>query len=211
VPLEIVYKPLDDIVPADMNPKRHDLATIQKSYTRFGYAEAITEDGRTGKLVSGHGRVEALAALKEAGAEPPGGITVVDDAWMVPVQVGWSSRNDAEAQAFLVAANRLTETGGWDDQSLADLLDIISKTPQGLDGVGYSQEELADLLALMEGPMSLDDLAEKYGEPGEDDFWPVLRFRVPPDVEQRYLALVQHIEGDDVVKFVSVLNRASRL
>ena len=215
MPLRIEYKPLDEVVPATINPKRHDLPTIQQSYSRFGYAEAIVEDGRTGQLASGHGRVEALAALREAGAQPPENIQVEDGngsgpVWLVPVQVGWSSRNDEEAQAFLIAANRLTETGGWDDQSLSDLLDIISRTEAGLDGTGYRPEELADLLALVQGPLSLDDLASRYGEPGDDDFWPVLRFRVPPEVEQRYLALVDGMNTDEVTKFTSVLERAER-
>lgn len=214
MPLTIEYKRLTDIVPADRNPKNHDVTTIQASYGRFGYAEAIVEDERTGKLASGHGRVEALAALREAGAQAPENIQVENGdgpdgpVWLVPVQVGWASRNDEEAQAFLIAANRLTETGGWDDQSLADLLDIIAKTPLGLEGVGYSPEELGDLLALVEGPLSLDDLASRYGEPGDDDFWPVLRFRVPPEVEARYLALVDKVGGDELAKFVSVLKRA---
>jgi ParB-like chromosome segregation protein Spo0J len=206
VALEIVYKPLDALVPAPRNPKRHDLTTIQASYARFGYAEAIVEDGRTGRLVSGHGRVEALQALRDAGAEPPAGV----QDWMVPVQVGWASNDDEEAWAFLVAANRLTETGGWDDRSLADLLEVVSATAAGLEGTGYSAEELADLVALVGMPPELDELARRYGEPGEDDFWAVLRFRVPPEVEKRYRALTDGVEGDDGARFAWLVERAGR-
>jgi ParB-like chromosome segregation protein Spo0J len=168
VALTIEHVRLTDIVPADTNPKRHDINTLIRSYTRFGYAEAIIQDGRTGKLVAGHGRVEALAALHRTSATPPDGIQVGPDGeWLVPVQMGWSSANDEEANAFLVAANRLTETGGWDDQTLADLLAVIARGPSGLEGIGYTEAELADLIAALAPPSEFpsfdpDSLGTEY-------------------------------------------------
>ncbi|MEU8356488.1 hypothetical protein AB0C27_10810 [Nonomuraea sp. NPDC048882] len=41
---------------------------------------------------------------------PPEGVKIGDDGvWLVPILRGWTSRSDAEAEAYLVAANRLTE------------------------------------------------------------------------------------------------------
>ncbi len=138
--LSIRYEPLTAVVPDSRNPKQHSLETIRQSFERFGYAEAIVVDDRTGKLVAGHGRLEALLALQDAGEPTPEGIRSRGDAWLVPVQHGWSSKDDAEAAAFMVAANRLTETGGWDDDALAELL----KEQDSLLGLGYDERELVE-------------------------------------------------------------------
>src|SRR5699024_4514124 len=120
-PRRIEYLPLEDIPDADRNPKHHDEPRIAGSISKFGFADAPILDERTGKLVAGHGRKGDLLARQAAGKEPPEGI-VVDDAgrWLIPVQRGWASRSDEDAAAFLVAHNRLTETGGWDDRALAE-------------------------------------------------------------------------------------------
>jgi hypothetical protein len=149
VTLSIEYQPLHDILSADVNPKLHSLPELRASYERFGFADAIIVDERTDKLVSGHGRVEALLAMFEAGEEPPEGITLMggDADWLVPVQRGWASKSDREARAFLIAANRLTEIGRWDDQALAAVLaQLQQEATAGLLGTGYTQHELEMLL-----------------------------------------------------------------
>ena len=72
----------------------------------------------------------------------PEGITVKRDAgWAVPVVRGWSSQDDDELLAYLVADNRQTELGGWDERVLADILgDLV--TTEGLVGVGYNEADL---------------------------------------------------------------------
>jgi ParB-like chromosome segregation protein Spo0J len=146
--LSIEYLPLDEMVPDETNAKRHVVGDIRASFVRFGYAEAIVVDGRTGKLVSGHGRCEALAAMRAEGFDPPEGVALSGDGrWTVPVQVGWSSANDDEARAFMVAANRLTELGGWDDRALAAILRSSQDQPLALVGTGFTERDLAALLA----------------------------------------------------------------
>jgi hypothetical protein len=76
-------------------------------------------DERTGRLIIGHGRREALQAMRERGDAPPDGVTAD---WCVPVVRGWSSKSDAEADAAAAADNRLTEVGGWDEAELAAML-----------------------------------------------------------------------------------------
>lgn len=136
------YVPLDEVLRAPRNPKRHATEDLSASIARFGFVEAPTIDERTGRLVAGHGRLDELAARRRAGSPPPEGVDVDDDgAWLVPVQRGWSSADEAEAEAYVVTSNRLVEKGGWD---LADLLDIVGRAPN-LDGVGFSRDDLADL------------------------------------------------------------------
>ncbi len=139
---QIEYVPLDDLRPDPRNPKGHDGGTIRSSIDRFGVADTIVRDDRTGYIVSGHGRREALLAMREAGQSPPDGVT---DDWQVPVTTGWASRSDNEAAAALIALNRTTELGGWQDDELISLLADLSEVEDGLDGVGFSVEDLDDL------------------------------------------------------------------
>ena len=143
--LKIEYLPLDEIVGAEANPKKHS-SQIGSSIDRFGFADAPIRDERTGRLVAGHGRVESLRAMRARGEGPPEGI---DPTWLVPVQVGWSSRSDQEASAFLVAHNRLTEQGGWDE---AGLLELVSTFDDDMTGVGFTDEDLAAIADGIEAP-----------------------------------------------------------
>ena len=56
---------------------------------------------------------------------------------------GWSSRSDTEAGAALIALNRITELGGWVDEELdhlRELLDTITDDPPDAgDDVGTSR------------------------------------------------------------------------
>lgn len=135
---------LDKVKSAKRNPKTHDVEAIKASYVRFSAQDSPVLDERTKRLLSGHGRIEALQALRDAGEKPPNGIQVKDGRWLVPIQRGGRTKNDAEAEAYLVAANRLTESGGWDDEALAEILGGM----EDFDGVGWSEDdpELAELL-----------------------------------------------------------------
>ena len=125
-------------MPADSNPKRHAKETLDDSLIRWGYTEPILMDERTGKLVAGHGRLDALKVQRDRNGSVPDGIKVEGGNWLVPVTRGWSSQNDDEANAYLVASNRLTEIGGWDNEELVSLLSSLDD----LEGVGYTLEEL---------------------------------------------------------------------
>lgn len=136
---------LDDLESARTNPKLHDLESLAASLGRFGYIEPIVRDGRTGRLVSGHGRAESIRAARDAGQDPPEGVEVgADGAWMVYVATGWASKDDDEADAAVIALNRVGEKGGWDKVALADMLQSLDGN---LVGVGYSATDLSDLLA----------------------------------------------------------------
>lgn len=63
--------PIDELVPATSNPKRHARSEIQASMQRFSFTEPVLLDERTGRLVAGHGRVETLLEAKQSGLPPP--------------------------------------------------------------------------------------------------------------------------------------------
>lgn len=143
----IEYVPLASLKGDPRNPKAHRIDAIEGSVGRFGYVEPIVLDERTGYIVSGHGRTESLRLLKERGETPPEGLKADPDTgeWLVPVTRGWASRTDSEAAAALIALNRTTEIGGWNDEALLDLLDDLGKTEDGLVGVGYEDDEIDEL------------------------------------------------------------------
>jgi len=155
--IEIEYIDLDDIIEADSNPKDHDIGVIYQSIKRFGFNNPIMLNEATGKLLAGHGRLQTLKMMKDNGEPAPDRINVEKDLeddriefWYVPVLKGVSIDNVAEAQAYLLADNRITELGGWQPMDLMEsLTDIIEQTGN-LEGTGYDLEDVETILGDME-------------------------------------------------------------
>ena len=155
--LEIRYEDLDDIISADSNPKDHDLGVLYQSMKRFGFTNPIIMNESTGKLLAGHGRLQTLQMMKDNGDDAPKRIDVAKDigderieTWYVPVLYGVSIDNVNEAQAYLIADNRLTELGGWKPMDLMDSLTEILEETGNLDGTGYYLDDVEDILSDME-------------------------------------------------------------
>ena len=165
---DVEYMRIDALVPALRNPKRHDIDNLRASLKRFGYTIPALMDEHTGRIVAGHGRLQLLQAIMaEPDAAPPEGIqTDTDLMWMAPVTRGWSSQDDVEAEAYLIADNRQTELGGWDKPELAAALTPIAEAPQGLVGTGYTPRDLKGLLeperATTGDENSYDERADNY-------------------------------------------------
>jgi hypothetical protein len=118
----IEYMALSQLRRAPRNPKAHDLALIGRSFARFGYVEPIAINETTGRIVAGHGRLDALEQRRAAGEPPPERIVVKDGQWRVPVLRGIRFETDAAAEAYLLAANQTTIAGGWQEEELARVL-----------------------------------------------------------------------------------------
>ena len=147
--LDLTYESLDELAKKfhPDNPKGHDLRLLTASFARFGYVSPFLYNDSTDVLIEGHGRAEGLILKKARGERPPKGVHLRDDgAWMVPVVHGMDLDAD-EARAYLVAANRLVELGGWDLPRLGALLEQLSHSADGLSAVGYSLAELDNMLA----------------------------------------------------------------
>lgn len=139
----IEWLPLGEIQPAPTNPKEHDIGEICVSIGRRGFVELPAIDERTGRLVAGHGRIEALMKLEADKAPLPGGLKAEGGKWLVPVVRGWASKNDADAAAYLVASNRLVELGGWNDEMLSRLMaEIAAVAPAEIEGSGFDQQDV---------------------------------------------------------------------
>jgi hypothetical protein len=115
--LEIIPRPRAELKPDPANPRRHSKKQIQQiaeSIRVFGFNVPILVD-RDGNVIAGHGR---LLACRELGIDP------------VPT-LCLEHLTPAQARAFRIADNKLTENGTWDDRLLAEQLRDLSLS--GLD------------------------------------------------------------------------------
>lgn len=179
--------PLAQVRGAPRNPKEHDegaIGAIGASVGRFGYVEPAVIDERTGRLVAGHGRIKTLRGMKADGQSPPDGVKVENGDWLIPVLRGVEFESDEDAEGYLLASNRTTELGGWDDADLTEMLGDLAAA-DALEGVGWDAEDVDRMLiALVEDAKdSVPDtsgaeaLRERWGvEPGQ--VWSIGRHRL---------------------------------
>ena len=116
-PMSIVYRAIDTLKPDPTNPRRHSkkqLQQIAESIRAFGFNVPILVD-RDGNVIAGHGRLLACREL---------GVTEVATLCL-------DHLTPAQAGAFMIADNRLTEIATWDDRLLAEHLRDLSLS--GLD------------------------------------------------------------------------------
>lgn len=133
------------------NARRTDLAPIAESLEVNGQYTPIIVQASTNQVLVGNHRMKAARDVL-------GWDTIL--ARFVDV-------DDDHARRIVLADNRTSDVGGWDDSMLSALL-AAADDAGGLLGTGYQAEDMAELLAA----------SQPYPEP--DDAPPVTS-RVPPD------------------------------
>lgn len=124
---------IEDIKAAEYNPRKDlqpddaEYKSLQRSMERFGYAEPIVWNERTGNIVGGHQRYKILLAQ---------GLQEID------VSVVDLSKD--EEKAFNIALNKIS--GSWDDEKLKELLNEISQSDIDVLLTGFDEFELESLL-----------------------------------------------------------------
>lgn len=196
----IEYIQLEEVLRWPRNPKTHDEAGMDASLERFGFVQPLIIDETTKQLVAGHGRLEALQRRKAAGKSPPSRIVKKGDGWMVPVVRGITFGDAANAELYLIADNRLTEAGGWNDAALAEMLARLGADK--LEGTGFEWEDVEALYRRTSASLQVD-VAESSSTVGgglEEGSMPpsfqsaeikqvVIRFS-----KERYPAVVEQLE-----------------
>jgi ParB-like nuclease domain len=109
----VEYVPLASILPKPINPRTHSWQQIEAlahSIEAFGFNAPILVDGEN-RVVAGHARLEAarLLGLQE-----------------VPV-IRLDHLTEAQAKAYMLADNKLTDRSGWDDAKVAIVLKALSE------------------------------------------------------------------------------------
>lgn len=159
-PTYITYVRLDAIKPHPGNAKLHDIDALIELFQRVGFIGALPVDDRTERLLGGHGRWHALVRMYAGGMSAPRGIEIDDDGqWLVPLERGWASRDDTQADAANVALNRAQELGGWDNRLYAEMLERIQADDATLfEALKYSDDEMDALLKAfqdVDGPAAM--------------------------------------------------------
>ena len=93
--LEILYRPIDELKPDPANPRQHSEKQIRQigdSLKAFDFVVPVLIDGKD-NIIAGHGRVLAGRAV---------GLTEVPTICL-------DHLSPAQARAFMIADNRLTE------------------------------------------------------------------------------------------------------
>jgi len=131
--IEVVYRPIDQLRPDPKNARRHSRKQIRQvadSIQAFGFNVPILIDAEL-KVIAGHGRRLACQLLghKE-----------------VPT-ISLEHLSEAQARAFMIADNRLTEIASWDDRLLGEQLRELSELHLefSLEITGFDMGEI-DLL-----------------------------------------------------------------
>lgn len=215
--LRTVNVPLDQLREFPGNAKRGDIPLILDSLRHNGQyrgivAREITDDplltilagNHTTKALALHGPGDCGHTVKVDGKERPCGICGNDPAWELTARAEVVECDDDTARKINLVDNRSSEKGSYDRD---DLVELLSYMDGDLGGTGYTD---ADVQLLIAPPPSLDELADTYGDPEADDFWPVLKFRVSPEVRDAFYGLTINCTdtNDDNVRFRYLLDRA---
>lgn len=154
----IEYVPLGEIKRAERNPKEHDLGAIITSITKHGFWAPLVLDEGTGRLVAGHGRLDAVIRILKDKQPAPDGIQVRGEEWLLPVVRGLTFKDPKDAEAYIIADNRLVELGGWNDAMLAETLQDLAKAGK-IEQTGFDRDALDELL---------QDLKAGHNQPDPD-------------------------------------------
>jgi DNA modification methylase len=142
--LAVEWVPLSRVFLSPTNPRLNDQAVepVAASLRRFGWQQPIVAKP-SGEVIAGNTR---LKAAKQLG--------------MTEVPVVWFEGSDLDATAYQIADNRTHTFAEWDEPALATLLEQL-RAEDSLEGVGYSSQDIDDLLAELgrstTSPNAVDD------------------------------------------------------
>jgi DNA modification methylase len=151
--LQIEQWPVDRLLPYIRNARVHSpeqVAQIAASILQFGFVNAILT-GSDGVIIAGHAR---LAAAQKLGMKE------------VPVIV-LSHLSETQRRALVLADNQLALNASWDEEMLRIELESLKEANFDLDLVGFSDDELEELLGDPDG--SKDGLTDEDAVPEEQE------------------------------------------
>jgi DNA modification methylase len=141
---QIEFWAIAELKPHPRNARKHSrgqITALAKSIDAFGFNAPVLAD-KNGNILAGHGRVEAAKSI---------GMT------QVPV-VFLHHLTDAEAKAYMLADNKLTDRSSWDDDKLAvqlrELSDLVLSFE--IEATGFEAPEIDFRIQSLEDVDSLD-------------------------------------------------------
>lgn len=164
----VEHWPLQRLIPYANNARTHDelqVSQIAASIAEFGFVNPILV-GDDHIIVAGHGR---LMAAQQLGLES------------VPVIV-LGHLSETQRRALVIADNKIAANAGWDESLLKLELSDLQDIGFDLDVIGFSDEELDELLGVDDesGETDEDQVPEVEDEPVSQagDCWVLGNHRV---------------------------------
>ncbi|WP_457095140.1 ParB N-terminal domain-containing protein [Mycobacteroides abscessus] len=166
------------------NPRKGNVDSVVASLKAHGQYRPITANigthtGRPNEVLAGN---HTLKAFRKLAADQP------DDARWNAILVHWVDVDEDQAKRIVLADNRTSEKGTYDNKALADLLSDVS---HDLTGLGYTAEDLdaisaTSLGADIEVDLGLDDDDEPPAESaGRGN--PVISYDIVFDTDEQKL------------------------
>jgi hypothetical protein len=150
--MNIEHRNLAEITPYDRNPRQNEPAVeaVARSIAQFGWRQPIVVEQQN-VIVVGHTRYKAAQRL---------GLTAV------PVHVA-TDLTPEQIRAYRIADNKLAELAAGDLDLLPEELAASDAAQFDLDLLGFSEQELAQLLReeIAPGHTDPDELPEPPDEP----------------------------------------------
>jgi len=132
---------VEDLIPYALNSRTHSdaqVAQLAASIREFGFTNPVLIDEKN-NLIAGHGR---LLAARKAQLESVPAVVV-------------TGLDDRRRRALVIADNKLALNAGWDEEALRVELEDLAGDFGEL--MGFSEDELVDLLKKDEGTEGLTD------------------------------------------------------
>ncbi len=149
--LRVEYAPIGAFIPYARNSRTHSpaqIARLRASIREFGFTNPVLTDGAMG-ILAGHARLEA-ARLERPDEEVP--------------YISLGHLPEAKRRAYVIADNRLAELAEWDIEMLAlEAADAV-KAGIELETIGFSDDELRELLGDVPGAPGGEG-----AQPGDDE------------------------------------------
>ncbi len=128
--VQVIYRPISELKLDPKNPRAHSprqVRQIARSIDTFGFNVPVLIDANS-KVIAGHGRILACQLLGHT---------------EVPT-ISLEHLSEAQAKAFMIADNRLTENSSWDDRLLAEQLKELSELNLdfSLEATGFEMGEI---------------------------------------------------------------------
>ena len=169
------------------NARRGDVGAIAASMQVNGVYRPLvvnrgTHTGRPMEVLAGNHSLMAMRQLAEENPE--------DTRWQ-HADVYVVDVDEDRATRIVLADNRTSDLGGYDDEQLLELVEAVD---HDLDGTGYDYDDLDMLRQFAESAPSLDELEEEYGEPLEEDNNVTVRLSLAPPLAEQWN---DHAKGFD--------------
>lgn len=147
--LQVEIQPLEALTRNGRNPRVHakrQIRQIANSIEAFGFNVPVLVDGQN-RVIAGHGRLQACELL----------------GWTEVPTIRLDHLSEAQARAYLVVDNRLTDCSAWDERLLGETFKELSALELDLDleTTGFEMGEIDLLIEGLEEAVQGDDPADE--------------------------------------------------